>query len=132
MVGFDLVPRCRDVQYYAQFSDDELREEIAATKSVLLRAKAKLTRLERGCQDDLDKLGKALAYRNLIEMLSIDERVRPTFRRKLDVLIAKRGLDRERVMQIVRATSKGRVQSLGELTEIEAMVVWHLLGDANA
>jgi hypothetical protein len=131
MVGFELVSRCRDVQYYAQFSDDELREEIAVTKGVFRRTKAKLTRLKRKCQNDLNKLRKALAYRKLVDMISTDERVTPTFCRKLDVLISKRGLDRERVMQIVRATSKGRAESLGELTEIEAMVVWHLLGGAH-
>jgi hypothetical protein len=131
MVGFDLFWRRCDAQDYTQFSDDELRKEIAATESVRLRVRAKLMLLERECQHDLNNLGKALAHRKIIEMLSADEPVTARFRRKLDVLIAKRGLDYERVVQIVRAASKGRVQSLGGLTEIEAMVVWHLLGGGD-
>ncbi len=132
MLNYDPFLCCREAQRYILFSDDEIREEIAATENILLRVKTKLMKLAREYRDRLDKQGKVLAYCELDNMLSTDRLVTTRLRRKLDVLIVKRELKRASVEQIVLVASKGRVQSLSGLTEIEAMIVWHLLEGADA
>jgi hypothetical protein len=51
---------------------------------------------------------------------------------ELEMLILQRGLQRDRICQLLRKATKYRVGSIEDLTKIEALVVWHLLGGGDA
>ena len=52
----------------------------------------------------------------------------PYSHHELEMLILRRGLRRDCIIQLLRKTTRNRVRSIEDLTEREAMVVWHLLG----
>jgi hypothetical protein len=56
----------------------------------------------------------------------------PQSHHELERLILQRGLQRDRICQLLQKATRYRVESIADLTKIEALVVWHLLGGDNA
>jgi hypothetical protein len=112
---------------YHELSDLELYAIRSTIKGVIRRSEAAFAAFQGDYERELQDIQATLIERVLFEDLPNDGPPTPQFRQELAALIAERGLSVDRILEIFCFATNSRAKAIEDLTEIEAMLLWHFV-----
>ena len=108
---------------YSQLNDEQLRTAIRFTEKRLRLAQEEHVELTHAYRDEIDAMRKHLIERMLSRMLVNAAPLSEQQRCDLNVAFERCAMKTDEVARLIRAVSKGRVDKITALTEIEAMAL---------